>query len=321
MIGQTLSGRRYQIISELGRGAFGQTYLAEDTQMPQKVHCVVKQLKPRNTDPYTLKRAKELFEQEAKVFKKLGEYDQITRLFAYFEENQEFYLVQELIDGKDLKKEFTSIGKLSEDEVISLLRDILEVLVFIQQHNVIHRDLKTSNLMRRASDGKTVVIDFGAVKEKISTQGQTRGSFAGTPGYMPSEQFNGKPQLCSDIYAVGMIGIQALAGKSPTQLPMDNDDEVVWRNLVQVSDELAAILTKMVCEQPGDRYQSAAEVLQALENLDSSVTPTISTQNTTVQSQITKIRQRNSFLLALMGLVGVAALVFMFVFLPKFREG
>src|SRR6476469_8154976 len=135
IIGQTLGGH-YQITSHLGGGGFGQTYLAKDQYLPGNPLCVVKQLKPQATDPFTLQTARRLFDTEAKILYQLGTHDQIPRLFAYFEENKEFYLVQEFIEGHDLSQELTPAiigGQLSEGEVICLLQDVLEILEFVHQ--------------------------------------------------------------------------------------------------------------------------------------------------------------------------------------------
>jgi len=283
MIGQILAGR-YQILEQLGKGGFGITFTAIDTGRPGNPHCVVKQFKPMSTDPYNLEVGKRLFVREAEKLEKLGNHDQIPRLLAYFQENQEFYLVQEYIEGYDLSRELLSGVQLSEAYVIKLLQDILEVLDFVHQQNLIHRDLKTSNIRRRQADGKIVLIDFGAVKEVttqvINPQGQV--SFPtriGSPGYMPSEQEKGDPKLSSDIYAVGIIGIQALTGINPDPrfgagLPTNpQTGEIVWRDAyggklrTQVSDKLANIIDKMVRYDYRQRYQSANEALQALKTL------------------------------------------------------
>ncbi|MHC5827751.1 MAG: protein kinase domain-containing protein, partial [Nostoc sp.] len=142
----------------------------------------------------------------------------------------------------------------------------LEVLAFVHKHNIIHRDIKPQNLMRRHTDQKIVLIDFGSIK-KISALGAGLTIAVGTPGYMPSEQAKGKPKLCSDIYAVGMIGIQALTGLIPEQLQEDpNTGEVIWRDKAQVSGALANVLDTMVCDRYNQRYQSATEALQALNS-------------------------------------------------------
>jgi formylglycine-generating enzyme required for sulfatase activity/tRNA A-37 threonylcarbamoyl transferase component Bud32 len=261
--------QRYQIIRVLGSGGFGDTYLAHDLDLPGHPQCVVKhlQIKPPNT-PAALPIARRLFAEEAKALQKLGTHNQIPQLFAYFEENNEFYLVQEFVKGEDLTEQVYPQNKLPENQVKKLLIEILEVLTFVHQQNIIHRDLKPQNIMRRSGDGKIMLIDFGAVKEtmRVNSQGQTILTVAiGTPGYMPSEQTAGSPKLASDIYAVGMLGIYALTGIRPHQLPKDpTTEEVTWRNQANVSEDFAKILTKMVRYHFGDRYQDAQEALKAL---------------------------------------------------------
>ncbi|MDB9321821.1 bifunctional serine/threonine-protein kinase/formylglycine-generating enzyme family protein [Nodularia spumigena CS-591/04] len=267
----TILRQRYKIIYILGSGGFGDTYLAEDIDLPNHPKCVVKHLKP-NSDPAVLEIVRRLFDSEAKVLYRLGnDSDQIPRLFAHFEEQGEFYLVQEFVDGEDLSKEISPGKRLSEKEVTKLLQEILEVLAVVHKKNIIHRDIKPPNLMRRRQDRKIVLIDFGAVKEintmMVNSQGQTSVSVViGTHGYMPSEQTAGQPKLCSDVYAVGMLGIYALTGRQPHELPKDpTDGEVIWRNWANVSDKLALVLDKMVSYHFRDRYFSAGEVLQALQ--------------------------------------------------------
>lgn len=280
MIGQILGGR-YQITAQLGQGGFGITYTAIDIGRPGNPQCIVKHFKPMSTDPYTLTNAKRLFDTEAEKLERLGNHDQIPRLLAFFEENQQFYIVQEYIEGHDLAQELISGQKLSEPIVIQLLQDILEVLNFVHQQNLIHRDLKPSNIRRRKTDGKIVLIDFGAVKEVttqfVNAQGQTSLTVAvGTHGYIPSEQTNGKPTFQSDIYAVGIIAIEALTGINPYPRGFATDSqtgEIVWRNHSQVSSKLANIIDKMVRYDYRQRYNSANEVLQVIKALSRKSSP------------------------------------------------
>lgn len=268
MEGQILGGR-YRIISQLARGGYAITFLAEDWQLPGNPRCVIKQLKPEGTDPHNLKAARQLFNSEAQVLYRLGNHPQIPQLLAHFEENQEFYLVQEFIEGHNLSEEFTPGTRLSEAYVIALLGDILDVLVFVHQQNIIHRDLKPENI-RRNKDGKIVLIDFGLVKQLTTQVTDSQNSITlavnmGTRGYMPSEQALGKSKFSSDIYALGMIAIQALTGILPRKLPEDANGEVVWRDKVQVSSELAEILDRMVRYDFRQRFPSATEALKALK--------------------------------------------------------
>ncbi|AKG22116.1 serine/threonine-protein kinase [Calothrix sp. 336/3] len=278
MIGQILDGR-YQIIQELGRGGFGETFVAIDTKRPGNPHCVVKQLQPKSTHPRALELGERLFRQEAEKLENLGNHDQIPRLLAYFQERGEFYLVQEFIPGSDLTKELPPGVQLSETYVIRLLQEILEVLAFVHQSNLIHRDLKPSNIRRRQSDQKIVLIDFGAVKEvtsqEINAEGKTKFTIPiGSPGYMPNEQANGQPKFSSDIYAVGIIAIQALTGINPDPRALNggittdtSTGEIAWKHRVAVNSRLGAVIDKMVRANHLQRYQNAAEALQAITSL------------------------------------------------------
>jgi serine/threonine-protein kinase len=265
-------GGRYRIVDTLGSGGFATTYLAQDLHIPGCPICVVKQLIPPSQEPNSLKLAKDLFDKEAKTLKKLGrEHDQIPQLLAYFEENQEFYLVEEYIDGNDLSKELSLGVRWSETEAADFLAQILGVLDLVHKRNYIHRDIKPPNIIRRKSDRKLVLIDFGAVKEiytqSVNSQGKNRVTvLIGTPGYMPSEQEEANPRFSSDIYAVGIIAIQALTGIEPQQFQRDYKGEIVWRDRAQVSNKLANVLDQMVRHNYLERYQSAAQVLQALSN-------------------------------------------------------
>ncbi len=268
MIGKLLD-HRYQVIRVLAQGGFGQTYIAQDTRRPGNPVCVVKHLKPATSDPRVFETAKRLFNSEAETLENLGNHDQIPRLLAYFDENQEFYLVQEYIAGQTLAEELIPGQPWSESQVMQLVQGVLEILLFVHSQGVIHRDIKPDNIIRRASDQKLVLVDFGAVKQlrlpMVTVGGQPTATVAiGTPGYMPTEQGQGKPRPNSDIYSLGIIAIQALTGVPAVELQEDpNTGELLWQHLANVNYRLAALLTKMVHYHFKDRYQSAAEALQA----------------------------------------------------------
>lgn len=267
---------RYEIVDKLGRGGFAITYKALVLYEPETPLCVVKEiLSPQSTNPLVLQKAEQLFEKEARNLKKLGEHPRIPTFIEHFEENQRFYIVQEYIDGHILKEEFIPNHRWTEEKVTELLRDILEILKFVHEKGVIHRDITPSNLIRRNSDGKLLLIDFGAVKEigtvEITESGQTRTTTIGTPGYTPPEQLDGQPRFCSDIYSVGLIAIQFLTGLYPLELPRDpNSGQVIWnyslphQPMLQVSNLLTNVLHKMVRYHFRNRYQSVAQVLQKL---------------------------------------------------------
>jgi tetratricopeptide (TPR) repeat protein len=265
MNGNIINGR-YHIIQRLGGGGLGETYLAEDQWREGNNgnnRCVVKQLKPDVINPITLR----LFEKEALVLCQLGSHDQIPQLIAHFQWQQQFYLVQEFVEGHDLSEEIKPGKPLSEAEIVNLLLDTLEVLKFVHEKNVIHRDIKPANIMRR-KDGKLVLIDFGGVKlVKTNTGSTVLTPVVGTPGYLPVEQFNNNAQLSSDVYAVGMLAIQALTGLQPLQIPREpRTFQLLWRNKTRVDDRLADVLDKMVQFQYTERYESAGEALHAIKS-------------------------------------------------------
>ncbi len=268
MIGQILGGR-YKLITAMFPGAMAHTFLAEDLQRPGHPKCVVKQLKPSRTDPGFLSHARSLFEREAKTLTELGAHNQIPQLLAHFEEDENFYLAMEFIEGYTLSAELEPGNRWSEAQVIAMLTEILEILSYVHERNVIHRDIKPANIIRRLSDHKLVLIDFGAVSEVKAHFSALVSSPAtkivGTFGYMPTEQAQGNPRYNSDLYALGLLAIQALTGLLPTQLPQDaNTGEIVWQQFLPVSEPLSSILSKMVRYHFKDRYQSAKEVLTAL---------------------------------------------------------
>ena len=284
MLGKTLTGR-YKIVKQLGGGGFSHTFIAEDGHLPDHPLCVIKQLKPVSSQAEVLRISRELFDKEAKILYRLGKHDCIPSLLAHFEEDQEFFLAQELIEGNVLSQEIKSGQCWGEGYTIDFLTDILSTLDFVHQQQVIHRDIKPSNLIRRDRDRKIVLIDFGAVKE-VSTQsinqsfinqsfsqsfnqsGNTSSLVIGSPGYMPNEQYSGKTIFASDIYAIGIIAIQALTGLSPNQIPEDLlTSEFCWRDRVEVTPTLADVIDKMVRFDFRQRYQSIDELLEAIQPL------------------------------------------------------
>ena len=265
---------RYRVLRTLGQGGFGATFLAQNESLPGHPCCVIKQLRPATTTSQVLEMAQKLFEREARTLGKIGNHPQVPQLLDYFQDNQQFYLVQEYISGLTLQQEIKESGPLSEAGVKQFLSEILPLLKYIHSHEVIHRDIKPANLIRREQDRKLVLIDFGAVKDEVSqaaassTSDQTAlTNFAiGTPGFAPPEQMALRPVYASDIYAVGVTCIYLLTGKSPKDLDYNpSTGEMVWRKYVHVSDHFADVLKKMLEASVKHRYQSADDIMRALD--------------------------------------------------------
>ena len=193
LLGGHLLGGHYRVVQALGEGGLAKTYIAEDLHRPGHPKCAVKFLKPASKESDFLLTARRLFKKEAEILEKLGQHDQIPRLLAYFEENQEFYLVQDFIEGHTLSTELPPGHRWSERKAILMLQDVLQTLEFVHSYGVIHRDIKPHNLIRRQNDGRLVLIDFGAVKQirdlRITTHALLtyKTISIGTQGYMPTE--------------------------------------------------------------------------------------------------------------------------------------
>jgi serine/threonine protein kinase, bacterial len=263
---------RYQVLSVLGDGGFGTTFLVEDTQMPSGRKCVLKQLKLTSDNPQLLQMVQERFQREAATLERLGEsHDQIPQLYAYFSEGDQFYLVEEWIEGNTLTQKVEQEGTLSETTVRSILMNLLPAIAYIHQKQIVHRDIKPDNIILRKSDFSPVLIDFGAVKETLTTTVNSQGNsthsiVVGTPGYMPSEQLAGRPVFASDLYSLGLTAIYLLTGKQPQQLDSDPlTGNVLWQSHApNVSVGFAEFLNRSIHINVSQRFATVQEMLAAL---------------------------------------------------------
>ena len=285
---------RYEILETLGRGGFGETFLACDHHLPSARQCVIKHLKPVIEASKTPQWLEDRFAREAAILEELGEaHEQIPNLYAYFNEGKDFYLVQEWIPGSTLQDLQEKRGNLSESEVLKILLEILPILEFIHHRRIIHRDIKPDNIILRQGDQCPVLIDFGIIKETIGTlvnpDGRSAYSVAlGTPGYMASEQAAGRPVYSSDLYSLGLTAIFLLTGKSPQYLSSDpRSGELLWqKSAPPVSPEFASILNQSVRYHPRDRFASAKAMRQALQSLSGGSYPSTSKQQSAPRSTV-----------------------------------
>ncbi|MBD1908773.1 serine/threonine protein kinase [Funiculus sociatus GB2-A5] len=281
MIGKIVKSR-YQIVQLLISGVFGQTYIAEDLHQTGNPRCVLKHFNFASPAPNLSSITKRRFICETETLKKLKDNEHIPQLLDYFEENQEFFLVQEFIQGHPLSAELPiskgCVKRWTQSQVVQMLQDILCILDFVHSQGIIYCDIKPNNIIRRSGDGKLFLTDFSAVQSQHFTidkaQSNTTLAISGL-GYIPAEQLIGHPHPNSDIYALGMIAIQALIGVEPAQLTEDPvTGEVIWEHHLPLEamyesplNELISVLKKMVRYHFRTRYQSAFETLQALQPL------------------------------------------------------
>jgi eukaryotic-like serine/threonine-protein kinase len=252
---------RYQIVKKLGQGGFARTYLARNLTLLGEPQCVVKQLRPKVEHPRML----QLFRLEAAILDRF-QHQQIPKQLECFEHEGDHFLVQDFVPGDDLTSEFTIGHHWSEAKVIDFLREMLQVVGYVHQKQIIHRDIKPANIIRRWECGKLCLIDFGAVLD-VANESTTIDTVVGTPGYQAPEQMNGAATFGSDIYGLGMTAIQFITGQYPLHLARNDAQRLVWRDLATVGDRLAVILDRMIRFDVADRYQSTAAVLKDLDAL------------------------------------------------------
>ncbi|NJR22413.1 MAG: tetratricopeptide repeat protein [Richelia sp. CSU_2_1] len=280
-----LLDKRYRIIQVTGVTTAGKTYLAADTHRPGYPHCTVREIQLAGKNSQTPQLTKIIFQRNAEKIEKLGKHGQIPELLAYFEENQSLYLIEEFVAGEPLSQELIPGKAWTDDRVIDLLQEVLEILTFIHENACIHRQIQPENLIRRESDGKLTVINFKLEQEtdpqianfqlqlihgnssQVSvTQKQAQIAFT---AYIPIEQAAGNARYSSDIYALGTIALQAVTGISAGELAAvrNSKGEINWRDRANCSAGLAAIIDKMVRANFEERYQETAEVLADLKQI------------------------------------------------------
>ncbi|HEY9654859.1 MAG TPA: serine/threonine-protein kinase [Crinalium sp.] len=269
---------RYLPLRLLGQGGFGAAFLARDRYTPAMRQCVVKQFLPSGQlSPAQLVVAQQLFEREAEVLEQLGNtHPLIPDLFAFFEltasspqagkQDKFFYLVQEYIDGETMEEELVQKGARSTDDVVAMLKEMLDVLTFVHENGSIHRDIKPSNIMRHRN-GRFYLLDFGAVKQAAKGAATAKSTGIYSLGFAPPEQMaGGEVYPSSDLYALAITCLMLLTGKQPNDLFDSYSNTWKWRNdAPSVPDSLADVFDRMLLQTPSQRFQSAADVLVALK--------------------------------------------------------
>nr|WP_066383574.1 MULTISPECIES: serine/threonine-protein kinase [unclassified Anabaena] len=264
-----LLNQRYHLLRLIGHGGFGITFLAVDEHLPSKPRCVIKQFSFPVQYGRSYHQAVRLFRQEAVRLNEL-QHPQIPKLLGFFEQEHRLYLVEEWISGQTLQEELQQNGVFNAQNIEQLLKQLLPVLQFIHDKQIIHRDIKPANIIRSSSTGDLVLIDFGVAKQITATALLHTGTTIGSPEYMAPEQTRGKALPASDLYSLGVTCIHLLTEISPFDLFDVTSDRWVWRDYLlpgnTISPQLGDILDKLLQNPISQRYKSATEVLQALNS-------------------------------------------------------
>jgi serine/threonine protein kinase len=280
--GKKILGNRYELKQLLGQGGFGKTYLTIDRHRFNEP-CVVKEFLPQNQGDYEAKKSRELFEREARILHQIDR-AQIPKFFAFFEENERLFLVQEYIKGRtysSLLRERQQYGNtFSELEITKWLKDLLPVLGYLHDRQIVHRDISLDNIMLQDDSNLPMLIDFGIGRSDLVqsqnphenfaefTNSTRQRSIVGKVGYAPYEQiWLGQSFPSSDLYSLAITAVVMLTGIDPQTLTSQASFKEQWPRKAAVSNDLVKILNRMLQDTPAHRYQSAAAVLTDLEQL------------------------------------------------------
>ncbi|MEB3337031.1 MAG: bifunctional serine/threonine-protein kinase/formylglycine-generating enzyme family protein [Leptolyngbyaceae bacterium] len=257
---------RYRALRPIGKGGFGRTFVAVDEDKPSKPRCVIKQFFYQDQNSGNVQQAAKLFETEAIRLEELGEHPQIPRLLAHSRQDNQQYLVQEFIDGQNLEEELKATGVFSPVQIRKLLLDLLPVLKFVHDNQVVHRDIKPANLMHRRSDHQLFLVDFGASRFVTETVLAKTGTKIYSLGFAAPEQERGKATFASDLYSLGVTCITLLTRIHPWDLFDSSEDTWAWRQKLKspISDGLGRVIDKMLERATSRRYRSAEEILEDL---------------------------------------------------------
>ncbi|MBO0350641.1 protein kinase [Phormidium pseudopriestleyi FRX01] len=317
-------GDRYRAIQAIAAGGFGRTFLAIDEYKPSKPRCVIKQFHPdaqikSNSSP----KASQLFRQEAIQLEQLGQHPQIPDLLATFEQEGRQYLVQEFIEGQHLADELALCGPFTDSQIRQLLNNLLPVLQYVHDRQVIHRDIKPENIIRRRSNGQLILVDFGSAKAVTGTSIGRSGTVIGSAGYAAPEQAIGKPTFASDIYSLGITCIHLMTQIEPFELFDPREGTWVWPDYLvnnPVSDSLRQVLDKMLQQPLSRRYSSVTQVLADLNRTVVPPKPALTPPKNALSSveelgeQMSRLQQEKSvrlgvsYLLWMGGFLGVGGL-------------
>lgn len=261
LVGTFLDSGRYEVTDVLRPGGMSSLYVISDHRLDRT--CVLKEMAPPGPEPRELDEFKEKFRSEALILSRLSHL-QLPRVFDYFEESDQCYMVMEHIDGEDLEAILSQAGPqgLPEGTVRSWAVSVCRILEYLHSQTpvILHRDLKPSNMMIRRSDGLLFLIDFGLAK-KVQSAFTHRTSW-GTEGYAPIEQCQGSPEVRSDIYSIAASIHHLLSGKAPLPFRF----EPVRLSRPDVSSGMESILLKALQLHAADRFSSALELRLALED-------------------------------------------------------
>jgi eukaryotic-like serine/threonine-protein kinase len=263
-------GGRYSITRYLGGDDGVETYLANNLHRQYQSPCLIKKIELPSIHGSGKIKIERKFAEELSILERLGYHEQIPQLWDHFEENDEFCLVQEYIQGENLAQKINQ-HNLSSLEVARILASTLSVLDFIHQNRIIHRNIKPANLLIRYEDEQVVITDFGILMDIKNPPNVTPDSSQQEDknNYWSPEQIAGRPTISSDLYALGMSAIEALTKVKPKNIPRNKQTgKLLWKENLNVDRRLVKIIDKLINLNLGQRYASAEKALIDLQKVN-----------------------------------------------------
>jgi serine/threonine protein kinase len=253
---------RYEAIKEIGKGGFGKTFLGIDYGKRNLSRCVIKQFLP------SVQNQQDLFKEETSRLKMLNFSGQIPQLIDFIEQKNRYYIIQEFIEGENLEEELVKEGIFNQEKIVKLLKNILAILKEVHQLNIIHRDIKPQNIIRRIDNQTLYLVDFGASKLLNKEDKFKTATVIGSAEYVAPEQARGKTVFASDLYSLGVTCIHLLTNRSSFDL-IDLNNQWIWEEYLteKISWDLKEIINKMISFSLNTRYQKVEEVIKDLDNI------------------------------------------------------
>ena len=268
---ETLIYNRYSILHIERSSSFSKVFFALDTYQNPPRSCVIKVFEPIVQKLKIARWIEREFQKEAKRLKQLSlNNPHLPEIYTYSCDFQVYYIVRELIEGETLEEKVKSNGKFSTQMVREILLKLLIVLDYLHQEQVIHQNIKPENIILRDEDNIPISIDFGNIKQIVSTYGfygnKQIFSADNIYGYAPAEQALGKAVPASDLYSLGLTAVYLLTARKPIELAIDakSNSFQLPEEVVASDPNLAEIISRAISSNIADRYNSASEMCEAL---------------------------------------------------------
>ncbi|MFC1595523.1 protein kinase [Gemmatimonadota bacterium] len=292
MIGKTIS--HYKVVDKLGEGGMGTVYRAEDTTLERLV--AIKALSGQFAEH---EEARERFVREAQAASSLN-HNNITTIYELLEDDGEQYIVMEYVEGKTIR-DMVESGRVSIRKALDIIIQAAEALEAAHNKGILHRDVKSANIMV-SMEGNVKVMDFGLAHLEHKSQLTRTGTTMGTLAYSSPEQLTGAlVDRRSEVFSLGVVFYELLTGRLPFKSPsegelffeiINNEQDHPSQLRSDVPENVEAVITKMLLKQPDIRYQSCAELLvdlNAIRNELETTTVQITTALPTVMPKKSRL--------------------------------